>query len=158
VVTIKVAHDAQLSLLAQRPQVSRNDSNTPSPIQVAHAEVEPDVRRAPNPAEAGAQDHGDDRGADLSRQDSRAELSGPSRARIVLRDFDVGKTPAEVVGTRDVVLRFDSNDDGRIDLIESQRSARARDDGASFRGLAAAASLSTPEPAPAPKPQAPVAG
>lgn len=148
VVTIKVAQDAQLSLLAQRPQVSRDNQQNQAPTQVAQAEVEPDVRRAPSAAELGGDEADQDAAYESSRRDVRTELTGPSRARIVLRDFDVGKTPAEVVGTLDVVLRFDSNSDGRIDLIESQRSARARSEGASFRGLATPAPEVVPIPVP----------
>ena len=140
-VTIKIAQDAQANLLAQRPQIAREQTQDNTPIQIAHAEVDPDVRRAPKSADVGGEANGGEGESAFRQRDSRAELTGPSRARIVLRDFDVGKTPAEVVGTRDVVLRFDSNADGRIDIIESQRSARARSDvgATSYRGLAAAA-------------------
>jgi hypothetical protein len=148
-VTIKVAQEAQLSLLAQRPQ-AQTAERTQAPIQITGAEVNPDVQRAPNQAEGASTENGGDFASDQNRSNSQAELTGPSRARVQVRDFDVGKTPAEVVGTRDVVARFDTNDDGRIDLVEAQRSARARDDGgaSSFRGLAT--SRADPAPAEAP--------
>ncbi|MBM3515478.1 MAG: hypothetical protein FJX59_17455 [Alphaproteobacteria bacterium] len=148
VVTIKVAQDAQQNLFALRPQVSADNDNNQTQIQISQAEVESDVRRKPTAVELGGDNADQDAVYESAKRDSRSELTGPSRARIVLRDFDVGKTPAEVVGTRDVVLRFDSNADGRIDLIESQRSARARSDGTSFQGLAASPVEAAPLPTP----------
>jgi hypothetical protein len=132
-VTSKVAQDAQVSLLALRPQVQPQERQQ-NPIQIAEASVDADARRAPAAAEESAarSDDPTDAERDLRRQ---ADLTGPSRARIEVRNFDVGKTPAEVVGTRDVVLRFDGNDDGRIDLIESQRASRARAETSSYAGL-----------------------
>lgn len=59
---------------------------------------------------------------------SKSESAPRSDAvKVELKDFDVGRRPAEVVGTLDVVQRFDNNADGRVDLLESQRAARARD-------------------------------
>ena len=133
VVTTKVAQDAQLNLLAQRPQVQPQERQQ-APIQIAEASVNPDVRRGPNQAEAS--DRQSDEQESHRRESRRhADLTGPSRPRVEIREFDLGKTPAEVVGTRDVVLRFDANDDGRIDLIESQRATRARAENGSFAGL-----------------------
>lgn len=132
-VTAKVAQDAQLNLAALRPQVQPQDRQQ-SPIQIAQASVDADARRAPAAAEETATRS--DSQADADRDARReAELTGPSRARVEIRNFDVGKTPAEVVGTRDVVLRFDGNDDGRIDLIESRRASRARAETGSYAGL-----------------------
>lgn len=149
-VTIKVAQEAQLSLLAQRPQTQTAERNQ-APIQITGAEVNPDVQRAPNQAEGASSENGGDLASDQNRNNAYADLTGPSRARVQLRDFDVGKTPAEVVGTRDVVARFDTNNDGRIDLVEAQRSARARDDGgaSSFRGLATGSAEQVPAESPA---------
>ncbi|MEQ9445731.1 MAG: hypothetical protein RJS98_09210 [Rhodospirillaceae bacterium] len=63
-----------------------------------------------------------------------ADQPRPSRSvsadpvdKIEIKDFDVGRRAAEVVGTADVVQRFDNNLDGRVDLLESQRATRARD-------------------------------
>ncbi|MDX2223855.1 MAG: hypothetical protein SFV21_13975 [Rhodospirillaceae bacterium] len=133
-VASKVAQDAQLNLLALRPQVQPQERQQ-NPIQLAQVSVDADARRGPNPAEESAA-HSDRGGTDAERESRRqAELTGPSRARLEVRTFDVGKTPAEVVGTRDTVLRFDGNGDGRIDLIESRRASRARVDGGSYAGL-----------------------
>ena len=63
-------------------------------------------------------------------------LTGPSHACVEIRAFDVGRTPAEVVGTVDVVQRFDQNDDGRINLIEANRATRIRNtDFSTYSGL-----------------------
>lgn len=51
---------------------------------------------------------------------------------IELKDFDVGRRAAEVVGTVDVVQRFDNNNDGRVDLLESQRAVRSRDGSSTY--------------------------
>lgn len=64
--------------------------------------------------------------------------SGPSRPRIEIKQFDVGLSPSEVVGTQDVLQRFDANGDGRVDLVESDRAALARQKVFTFAGLAAA--------------------
>lgn len=63
-----------------------------------------------------------------------ADQPRPSRSvsadpvdKVEIKDFDVGRRAAEVVGTADVVQRFDNNLDGRVDLLESQRATRARD-------------------------------
>lgn len=57
---------------------------------------------------------------------SRSET--PPRAHgFELKDFDLGRSAGEVVGTVDVIQRFDNNSDGRVDLLESQRATRARD-------------------------------
>jgi hypothetical protein len=135
-VTINAAREAQqLSLLAQRPDVSYRDPNQPNTIQVSQAGVQPDARRAAQ-TEAGAQKNGQQ---DLSQRRDRPDqgITGPSRPRVEIRDFDVGRTPAEVVGTMDVVQRFDNNNDGRIDLIEANRATRSRNtDTSTFAGLA----------------------
>lgn len=52
--------------------------------------------------------------------------------KIEVKDFDVGRRAAEVVGTVDVVQRFDNNADGRVDLLESQRAVRARDGASTY--------------------------
>lgn len=62
--------------------------------------------------------------ADVSRSETPARAEAP---KIEIKDFDVGRRAAEIVGTVDVVQRFDNNSDGRVDLLESQRAARARD-------------------------------
>jgi hypothetical protein len=63
--------------------------------------------------------------------------SGPSRPRIEIKQFDVGLSAAEVVGTEDVLQRFDANGDGRVDLLESDKAALVRQKVFTFAGLAA---------------------
>lgn len=135
-VTINAAREAQqIALLAQRPEAPPREQSQSS-IQISEASVEPDTKRAASQAEAGGQGKSDQ---DLSKRRDRADLglTGPSRPRVEIREFDLGRTPAEVVGTTDVVQRFDTNGDGRIDLIESKRANRARNtDNSTFSGLA----------------------
>lgn len=64
--------------------------------------------------------------------------SGPSRPRVEIKQFDVGLSPSEVVGTQDVLQRFDANGDGRVDLLESDKAALVRQKVFTFAGLAAA--------------------
>ena len=62
-----------------------------------------------------------------------SKLRGSDEAvTIEIRDFDIGRTPAEVVGTADVLARFDDNQNGRVDLLESRRAAKARDSSSTF--------------------------
>ena len=71
--------------------------------------------------------------------DSKTDTPQVSKSRsadeavtIEIRDFDIGRTPAEVVGTADVLARFDDNQNGRVDLLESRRAAKARDSSSTF--------------------------
>lgn len=64
---------------------------------------------------------------------------GPSRARVEIRSLDLGLTPAEVVGTPDVLQRFDSNGDGRVDLLESDKATLVRQNLFTFAGVGNAA-------------------
>ncbi len=66
---------------------------------------------------------------------SLAQHDGPSRARVDLRSLDLGLTPAEVVGTHDVLQRFDSNGDGRVDLLESDKATLVRQNLFTFAGV-----------------------
>jgi hypothetical protein len=68
--------------------------------------------------------------------------SGPSRPRVEIKQFDVGLSAAEVVGTEDVLQRFDANGDGRVDLLESDKAALVRQKVFTFAGLAAAPTVS----------------
>lgn len=68
-----------------------------------------------------------------------AQHDGPSRARIEIRSLDLGLTPAEVVGTPDVLQRFDSNGDGRVDLLESDKATLVRQNLFTFAGVGNAA-------------------
>lgn len=88
-VTLNAAREAQqLAILAQRPDVAARRDQQSSTIQISQAAIEPDVRRAPQRAEAGAQ--GDSQ-QDLAQRRDRQDqgLTGPSRARIEIRDYEV---------------------------------------------------------------------
>lgn len=90
--------------------------------------------------------------ANASRREDPANASslavhdGPSRARIEIRSLDLGLTPSEVVGTPDVLQRFDNNGDGRVDLLESDKATLSRQKLSTFAAVGGA------EPAPAPAP------
>ena len=68
---------------------------------------------------------------------SPAGVSGPSKARIEIKHIDLGLTPSEVVGTPDILQRFDNNGDGRVDLGEAARAGLAREGVFTYAGLAA---------------------
>lgn len=71
-----------------------------------------------------------------SARDSAPPSSGPSKARVEIKHIDLGLTPSEVVGTPDILQRFDANGDGRVDLIEAARAGVAREGVFTFAGLA----------------------
>jgi hypothetical protein len=67
----------------------------------------------------------------------RAEqVTGPSKPRVEIKHIDLGLTPSEVVGTPDVLQRFDTNGDGRVDLAEAARAGVAREGVFTYAGLA----------------------
>ncbi len=120
-----------------------NSNETPVSVRPTGKSGADAVARAAKPD----QSHADDRRHQQSAPDrkikrivpdpadaprtSRSESRGEA-VKVELKDFDVGRRPAEVVGTADVVQRFDNNLDGRVDLLESQRAARARDSSSTF--------------------------
>jgi len=63
-------------------------------------------------------------------------VTGPSKARVEIKHIDLGLTPSEVVGTPDVLQRFDTNGDGRVDLAEAARAGVAREGVFTYAGLA----------------------
>lgn len=73
--------------------------------------------------------------------------SGPSRPRVEVKRFDVGLSPSEVVGTPDVLQRFDRNGDGRVDIFESVKSVQVRQQVFTFASLAAAPRATTADEA-----------
>lgn len=81
------------------------------------------------------------------RDPSTNASTGPSRPRIEIKQFDVGLSPSVVVGTQDVLQRFDANGDGRVDTIEADKAALVRQKVFTFAGLAAAPTAATPEQA-----------
>src|SRR5262249_4222699 len=85
------------------------------------------------------------------QQPAEPRNPGPARARIEIKSFDLGLTPSEVVGTPDVLERFDDDGDGRIGLLDSNKAIQAREKVFTFAGLAAA-----PHSRPAPATPAPI--
>lgn len=87
----------------------------------------------------------------LPPRDTNTNTStGPSRPRIGIKQFDVGLSPSVVVGTQDVLQRFDANGDGRVDTIEADKATLVRQKVFTFAGLAAAPTAATPEQAAVP--------
>jgi len=100
-VTLNAAREAQqLALLAQRPEGAPRDQQQPT-IQISQAGIQPDARRAPTQAEAGAQEHAQQ---DLAQRHDRQDhgLTGPSRARVEIRSYDTAPRAAPV-GRPDIV-------------------------------------------------------
>jgi hypothetical protein len=142
-VVTNTAASLQQAFAAERPQrafnvsASQEDtSSKPNPIlKPARAHSATAVARASKPDDAQAEGRKNKpqnaqtvrKQVDLSEV-SRSETPVKSDApKVEIKDFDVGRRAAEIVGTVDVVQRFDNNSDGRVDLLESQRAARARD-------------------------------
>lgn len=82
-----------------------------------------------------------------ARDPSTNTGTGPSRPRIEIKQFDVGLSPSVVVGTQDVLQRFDANGDGRVDTLEADKATLVRQKVFTFAGLAAAPTAATPEQA-----------
>ena len=136
------AATSQFNLFAPRPQVFvvERTGNAPD-------DATPDV------SQGGL--HNLVSNASVNRHDdaptaSLAVHDGPSRARIEIRSLDLGLTPAEVVGTQDVLQRFDSNGDGRVDLLESDKATLVRQNLFTFAGVGNAAAEPDVPAAPAP--------
>ncbi len=159
VVTLSTAL-SQLSLLASRQQVfsvdrlnSVNGANPADAFSSSQA-ADPAIQKpkAPEGETAGHHESAEQKQADQSAKNN----SGPSRPRIEIRSLDIGLTPSEVVGTPDVLQRFDVNGDGRVDLLESERASQVREKATTFAGLAGApvhlqnVGPATPAPAPVP--------
>ncbi len=143
---------SQLNLLAHRQQdvsVERNSGAGSLAVPQNTQEI-----RKPAAAEASnSSENQQNRERQQSERRSSAEIerapaSGPSKPRIELKQIDFGLTPAEIVGTVDVLQRFDDNGDGRVDLLESQQAQLSRSDGVTFSGLAAAPVKSEVSPQP----------
>jgi hypothetical protein len=86
-VTLNAAREAQqYALLAQRSDVAPREQPQQPAIQISQAAVHADGRRGPQQAEAGAQDNAQQ---DLAQRRGRQDqgLTGPSRARVEIREF-----------------------------------------------------------------------
>jgi len=137
-VVTQAAALSQLTLLAEKQQVARSESRSNDQFAVEAAKAS----ARPNAAEVIAKSAANDQSSlkqDNSQHQQEAAPRGPSKARVELKSFDIGRTAAEVVGTVDVKQRFDSNGDGRVDSLESNAALRARSKQSSYKGLAAAA-------------------
>ena len=152
----------QLNLLAARQQgfsVDRSHSITSGDVDASSIQfAQPHISSSPQAESAGHHESAEQKQADQS-----ARNSGPSRARIEIRSLDIGLTPAEVVGTADVLQRFDSNGDGRVDILEADRASLVREKVTTFAGLGTPARRSqaapvVQAPAPAPEPQIEIPG
>jgi hypothetical protein len=147
-VVTSFAASQQLNLLAPRQQVFVVDRqgvdagfNT-ADIAAANVDTPADTSSQSESAfddQIPVNQHQDDT---PQRARDAAPQSGPSKARVEIKHIDLGLTPSEVVGTPDILQRFDSNGDGRVDLIEAARAGVARQGTFTFAGLAAASEKS----------------
>ncbi|MEQ9449933.1 MAG: hypothetical protein RLN70_13675 [Rhodospirillaceae bacterium] len=168
VVTYSAA--SQLNLLAHRQQdfaVERSpvqDTNAATEAQQASA-IEKAARNAA--ANSAGQDQAFERRQQQKQQEAQPQAAnpGPSKPRVELKRIDLGLSASEVVGTPDVLQRFDDNGDGRVDMLESQQVLLSRNNSVTtFAGLAASpARIETKSFAPeqpvdaSPRPAPPVA-
>jgi len=133
----------QLNLLAQRQQVFVVDRQSVD-AGVITAETAPTAVETPEEPQQQFKSSDDtenpvNRHKDDAAPQARQEpVSGPSRPRIEIKHIDLGLTPSEVVGTPDVLQRFDSNGDGRVDLAEAARAGLAREGVFTFAGVGGA--------------------
>ena len=148
----------QLNLLAARQQgfsIDRTNAFDGTDVDATAAQSStPHVAPSPQAETAGHHESTEQKQADQSARNN----SGPSRARIEIRSLDIGLTPAEVVGTLDVLQRFDSNGDGRVDILEADRASLVREKRTTFAGLAAAPKLAQAASVAAPAPEIEIPG
>jgi len=127
VVTSTTAAVSQFGLFAPRQQVFVVERDGSAPDDATALNLNPrDALHAPTES------------ALETRRDAAlesAQRNGPSRARIEIHSLDMGLTPAEVVGTPDVLQRFDANGDGRVDLSEADKAIQARQQGTTYAGV-----------------------
>lgn len=122
---------SQVNLFAPRQQVFVVERTDDAPDGAIAADT--NDFHSDTVATASANRHEDS--APSLAQPTLAQSGGPSRARIEIRSLDLGLTPAEVVGTPDVLQRFDSNGDGRVDLLESDKATLVRQNLFTFAGV-----------------------
>jgi len=135
-VVTSYAASSQFNLSAHRRQasaVSETNSYPATPTPTAEINALQSVLAAADKAESQSFS------SSIGQRDAGSGASsGPSRPRVEITRFDVGLSPSEVVGTPDVLLRFDTNGDGRVDMMEASKAAQVRQDVFTFAGLAAA--------------------
>ncbi len=144
-VVTSYAASSQLNLLAQRQQGF--GASAPAVTQPAAPTAESNALQNA----LAASDKADDKSfaSELPPRDPSSGAnngSGPSRPRVEIKQFDVGLSAAEVVGTQDVLQRFDANGDGRVDTLEADKAALVRQKVFTFAGLAAAPHGAPPIP------------
>jgi|GEM_PF-4443812 len=102
-VTLNAAREAQqYAILAQRPDVAPPEQSPQAAIQISQAAVQPDGRRGTPQTEAGGQDNAQqDPNQRRNRQDQG--LTGPSRARVEIREF-APPAPRPAAPTPDLVV------------------------------------------------------
>ncbi len=143
-VVTSTAASAQLNLLAQRQQVFGVDRPSGERQSVDAGFVAADVAAAATdtsaetlPQFSAKQDDQNPVNRHTEQPAPRPDpVTGPSKARVEIKHIDLGLTPSEVVGTPDVLQRFDTNGDGRVDLAEAARAGVAREGVFTFAGLA----------------------
>ena len=153
-VVTSIAASSQLNLLAQRQQVFGIDRPTVerqgvdssfNAADTAPSVVDTSADNLPQFSAKSDDENPVNRHQEQPAPQPRPEpVSGPSRARIEIKHIDLGLTPSEVVGTPDILQRFDTNGDGRVDLIEAARAGVAREGVFTFAGLAAQGSDTQP--------------
>lgn len=148
-VVTSFAANVQLNLLAPRQQVFAVEPQTQDAgfavAELAPAAVDTDTEQTKFSDNSGNENPVNRHKDDAAQQPRPEPVSGPSKPRIEIKHIDLGLTPSEVVGTPDILQRFDTNGDGRVDLIEAARAGVAREGVFTFAGLAAAQQTSDDE-------------
>jgi len=141
-VVASIAASQQLSLLAQKQQVFVVDRQGIDAGFVAAETATTAPQTAsedlPQFSERAADENPVNKHKDEAAPQRREPISGPSKPRIEIKHIDLGLTPSEVVGTPDILQRFDANGDGRVDLIEAARAGVAREGVFTFAGVGGA--------------------
>ena len=112
----------QLNLLAPRQQefgVERQGVDAGfATADIAPAAVETSSDNLSHSASSGGDQNPVNHHQEQAQPRPEAAISGPSKPRIEIKHIDLGLTPSEVVGTPDILQRFDTNGDGRLSLAE----------------------------------------
>ena len=143
-VVTSLAASQQLNLLAPRQQVFSVERNGVdagfATADTAPANIEPQTDNLPQFNTSSDDQNPVNRHQDAAPppQPRPEPVTGPSKARIEIKHIDLGLTPSEVVGTPDILQRFDTNGDGRVDLIEAARAGVAREGVFTFAGIGGA--------------------
>ncbi len=141
-VVTSVAASQQLNLLAPRQQVFVVEPQSTdagfNTLETAPTSVDTSSDNQQFSSKSDDQNPVNRHTNDAAPQPRPEPISGPSKARVEIKHIDLGLTPSEVVGTPDILQRFDSNGDGRVDLIEAARAGVAREGVFTFAGIGGA--------------------